>query len=39
MTASLRVAVWLVRAWTDCYTWRMDPDVRAARNAQIESDL
>lgn len=39
MTPLLRLVVVIVRAWTDCYTWRMDPDVRAARIAQIESDL
>ena len=39
MSPLLRLVVALVRAWTDCYTWRMNPDVRAARIAQIESDL
>jgi len=39
MTPLLRLVVALVRGWTDLYTWRMDPDVRAARIAQIESDL
>ena len=39
MTPILRLVVAFVRRWTDVYTWRMDPDVRAARIAQIESDL
>ena len=39
MSRSLRVAVWLVRAWTDLYTWRMNDDARAVRVAEIESDL
>ena len=39
MSPLLRLAVAFVRGWTDCYTWRMDADVRAARIAQIESDL
>jgi len=29
----------LVRAWTRIYTWGMDPRVREARIAEIESDL
>jgi len=32
-------AVALVRAWTRSYTWGMDPRARAARIAEIESDL
>jgi hypothetical protein len=39
MTPSLRLAVWLVRAWTDLYTWRMNEDARAVRVGEIESDL
>jgi len=32
-------AIALVRAWTRIYTWGMDPRTRAARIAEIESDL
>ena len=39
MTPALRFAVWLVRTWTDLYTWRMNEDARAVRVAEIESDL
>jgi len=28
-----------VRLWTRLYTWRLDPDVRSRRVAEIESDL
>ena len=33
------VAIALVRGWTRLYTWGMDPHARAARVAEIESDL
>jgi hypothetical protein len=36
---SLGAATALVRGWTRLYTWRMPADVRAARLAEIESDL
>jgi len=39
MTFSQRLATAAVRAWTRCYTWRMEPLVRDARRAEIESDL
>ena len=35
----LRLAIALVRAWTRLYTWRMEPAIRKARHAEIESDL
>jgi hypothetical protein len=35
----LRLATALVRAWTSIYTWRLEPSVRDARRAEIESDL
>ena len=35
----LRLAIATVRAWTRLYTWRMPPDLREARRAEIESDL
>ena len=34
-----RFAVAVVRAWTRIYTWRLPPDLREARRAEIESDL
>ena len=34
-----RLAVWIVRGWSWLYTWRMPPAARAARLAEIESDL
>src|SRR5262245_10263816 len=40
MTSPLMTfAIELVRLWTRLYTWRMDPVLRAARRAEIESDL
>jgi hypothetical protein len=36
---ALRVAVAAVRAWTRVYTWRMEPLLRNARRAEIDSDL
>jgi hypothetical protein len=35
----LTIAIALVRAWTRLYTCRMDPALRDARRAEIESDL
>ena len=35
----LRVAVAAVRGWTRIYTWRMEPSLRDARRAEIDSDL
>ena len=35
----LRIPDALVRAWTRLYTWRLTPDVRDARRAEIDSDL
>jgi hypothetical protein len=35
----LRLAVTAVLAWTRLYTWRMPPDLRDARRAEIESDV
>jgi uncharacterized protein (TIGR03435 family) len=34
-----RLAVALVRGWTRLYTWRMPPDLRDERRAEVESDL
>jgi len=39
MTASLAAAIAVVRGWTRVYTARMDPPIRDARRAEIESDL
>jgi hypothetical protein len=40
MTAiATRLAVAAVRAWTRLYTWRLDPVIRDARRAEIDSDL
>lgn len=39
MTLWLRLATSAVRAWTRFYTWRLEPSVREARRAEIESDL
>jgi hypothetical protein len=36
---ALGLAAALVRAWTHAYTWRLEPAVRDARRAEIESDL
>ena len=35
----LRITVVMVRLWTRVYTWRMDPEVRDRRRAEVESDL
>ena len=35
----LRVALWSVRTWTAAYTWRLPPELRERRRAEIESDL
>jgi hypothetical protein len=35
----IAAAMALVRAWTRAYTWRMPPECRARRRAEIESDL
>lgn len=35
----LRLAVDLVRAWTRLYTWRLSPEAREMRRAEIDSDL
>jgi hypothetical protein len=35
----LQVAKALVRCWTAVYTWRMPPELRDARRAEIDSDL
>ena len=35
----MRLAVAVVRAWTRIYTWRLPPDLRETRRAEIESDL
>lgn len=35
----LRVAIAAVRAWTRIYTWRVEPSLRDARRAEIDSDL
>jgi hypothetical protein len=35
----LRVVIAAVRAWTRIYTWRMEPSLRDARRAEIDSDL
>lgn len=34
-----RVAIAAVRVWTRIYTWRLDPSLRDARRAEIDSDL
>jgi hypothetical protein len=39
MTAPLRFAIAVVRAWTRLYTWRVQPALGEARTAEIESDL
>ena len=39
MTLWLSLATAVVRAWTRAYTWRLEPPVRDARRAEIESDL
>ena len=39
MTITLAAALGLVRGWTRLYTACMDPPVRDARRAEIESDL
>jgi hypothetical protein len=40
MTSPLLVlAVSIVRTWTRVYTWRMQPAMREARCAEVESDL
>jgi hypothetical protein len=39
MTLWLRLATGAVRAWTRLYTWRLEPSIRGARRAEIESDL
>jgi hypothetical protein len=39
MSAAFGLAEALVRAWTHAYTWRLEPPVRDARRAEIESDL
>lgn len=40
MTTALRDGVMaMVRAWTRTYTWNLEPAVRDARRAEIESDL
>jgi hypothetical protein len=39
MTLWLRSATGAVRAWTQLYTWRLEPSVRDARRAEIQSDL
>ena len=36
---ALRIAVAAVRAWTAVYTWRLPPELRGRRRAEIESDL
>jgi hypothetical protein len=36
---ALGVAAALVRSWTHAYTWRLEPAIRDARRAEIESDL
>jgi hypothetical protein len=35
----LDAAMLFVRAWTHAYTWRLPDTLRAARRAEIESDL
>jgi hypothetical protein len=35
----MRFAITVVRCWTALYTWRLPADLRAARRAEIESDL
>jgi hypothetical protein len=39
MTLWLRSATGAVRAWTQLYTWRVEPSVRDARRAEIQSDV
>ena len=39
MMSPLRLAITLVQIWTRVYTWRMDPEARDRRRAEIESDL
>jgi hypothetical protein len=39
MTITLAAALAAVRGWTRVYTARMDPPLREARRAEIESDL
>jgi len=39
MTITLAAALAIVRGWTRVYTARMDPPLRDARRAEIESDL
>lgn len=35
----LDIAIAAVRAWTRIYTWRMEPSLRDARRAEVDSDL
>jgi hypothetical protein len=35
----LTIAVALVRTWTRVYTWKLDPNVRDERRAEIDSDI
>lgn len=39
MTRAISVAIGAVRAWTRLYTSHLDPALRNARRAEIESDL
>lgn len=39
MTRALAAAIWIARAWTRLYTSGLDPALRDARRAEIESDL
>jgi hypothetical protein len=39
MSRCFGIVVRIVRAWTCLYTWRMEPELRDSRRAEIESDL
>ena len=39
MRASTHIAAFVIRAWTRVYTWKLPPDEKLARRAEIESDL
>jgi hypothetical protein len=39
MDVVARVAIAVVRVWTRMYTWRLEPSLRDARRAEIDSDL